>query len=122
MEGGVESVPQSFATPLRRLAANPEFSSITRYIEFVEKEVRALADQSSEGALSAAAQRLEHAGLGGAAPAGRLERPPWWPAESLVRRLVAKMVRDLARDEGKGRIEYRVDGSGVRADAWCSRP
>jgi two-component system chemotaxis sensor kinase CheA len=113
MEGEWNRFRKASATPLRRLAANPEFSPVTRYIEFVEEKVRALADQSRRARFLQQRSAWNMQGL-----AEQLQRVVWSarmvPAESLFEGF-RKMVRDLARDEGK-EIEYQVDGSGVRAD------
>jgi two-component system chemotaxis sensor kinase CheA len=101
------------AEPLRRLAKHPEFSTVTRYIEFVEQKVRSLSGQSRNVRLL---QQRSSWTMHGSAE--QLQRDVWSarmaPAEDLFEGF-RKMVRDLARDEEK-QIEFRLSGSGVRAD------
>ena len=99
--------------PLSRLAAQPEFSSVIRYIGFVEQKVRSLAAQSRTTRLLQ--QRSEWSTR---RTAEQLQRDVWAarmaPAEDLFEGF-RRMVRDLARQENK-EIEFRLSGSGVRAD------
>jgi two-component system, chemotaxis family, sensor kinase CheA len=101
------------AAPLWRLAAQPEFSSVIRYIGFVEQKVRSLAAQSRTTRLLQ--QRSE---WNTRRSADQLQRDVWSarmaPAEDLFEGF-RRMVRDLARQENK-QIEFRLSGSGVRAD------
>ena len=99
--------------PLWRLAAQPEFSSVIRYIGFVEQKIRSLAAQSRTTRLLQ--QRSE---WNTRRSAEQLQRDVWSarmaPAEDLFEGF-RRMVRDLARQENK-EIEFRLTGSGVRAD------
>jgi two-component system, chemotaxis family, sensor kinase CheA len=99
--------------PLWRLAAQPEFASVIRYIGFVEQKVRSLAAQSRTTRLLQ--QRSE---WNTRRSAEQLQRDVWSarmaPAEDLFEGF-RRMVRDLARQENK-QIEFRLSGSGVRAD------
>ena len=61
------------AAPLRRLASQPDCSSVIRHIGFVEQKVRSLAARSKRAQSAATTQRLEHTTVGGTAPAGRME-------------------------------------------------
>jgi len=101
------------AAPLWRLAAQPEFSSVIRYIGFVEQKVRSLAAQSRATRLLQ--QRSE---WNTRRSAEQLQRDVWSarmaPAEDLFEGF-RRMVRDLARQENK-QIDFRLSGSGVRAD------
>jgi two-component system chemotaxis sensor kinase CheA len=99
--------------PLSRLTAQPEFSSVIRYIAFVEQKLRSLAAQSRTTRLLQ--QRSE---WNTRRSAEQLQRDVWGarmaPAEDLFEGF-RRMVRDLARQENK-EIEFRLSGSGVRAD------
>jgi two-component system, chemotaxis family, sensor kinase CheA len=101
------------AAPLWRLAAQPEFSSVIRYIGLVEKKARSLAAQSKTTRLLQ--QRSE---WNTRRSAEQLQRDVWSarmaPAEDLFEGF-RRMVRDLARQENK-QIDFRLSGSGVRAD------
>jgi two-component system chemotaxis sensor kinase CheA len=98
---------------LWRLAAQPEFSTVTRYIGFVEKKIRLLAAQSRTVRL------MQQRGLwNGRRSAEQLQRDVWSarmaPAEDVFEGF-RRMVRELARQENK-EIDFRLSGSGVRAD------
>lgn len=99
--------------PVRRLRGTPEFAPVWRFLELFEQRLRDLARQA--GALHSAQRR-------GAAGLRRLTDR----IQDDVReaRLVAaqslfdgfrKMVRDLARDQGK-QVEFQVSGLDVVAD------
>jgi two-component system, chemotaxis family, sensor kinase CheA len=98
---------------LWRLANQPEFSSVIRYIGFVEQKVRSLAAQSRTTCLLQ--QRSE---WNTRRSAEQLQRDVWSarmaPAEDLFEGF-RRMVRDLARQENK-QIDFRLSGSAVRAD------
>jgi two-component system chemotaxis sensor kinase CheA len=98
---------------LWRLANQPEFSSVIRYIGFVEQKLRALAAQSRSTRLLQ--QRSE---WNTRRSAEQLQRDVWSarmaPAEDLFEGF-RRMVRDLARQENK-QIDFRLSGSAVRAD------
>ena len=114
-EMSVESLRfrKSASAPLRRIATQPEFSSVIRYIGFVEQKVRSLAAQSRTTRL------LQQRGdWNTRRSAEQLQRDVWSarmaPAEDLFEGF-RRMVRDLARQEKK-EIDFRLSGSGVRAD------
>jgi two-component system chemotaxis sensor kinase CheA len=113
MEGECSRFRKACAASLRRFGGTAEFSSVTRHIELVEQRVRSLVGQSRKARLL---QQRSAWSLQGSAE--RLQRDVWnariAPAEDLFEGF-RKMVRDLARDEGK-EIEFRLNGSGVRAD------
>jgi two-component system chemotaxis sensor kinase CheA len=113
MEGECWRFRKAAAAPLRRLAKTAEFSSVTGYIEIVERKVRALAGQARLACL-----QQQRSAWSLKSSAERLQQDVWSarmaPAEDLFEGF-RKMVRDLARDEKK-EIEFRLNGSGVRAD------
>ncbi len=97
----------------RRLAAQPEYSSVIRHIESLEQMVRALAAQSTT------TRRLQERCAWDTLRSGEeLQRDMWSarlaPAEDIFEGF-RKMVRDLAREESK-ELDFRMTGSGVRAD------
>jgi two-component system chemotaxis sensor kinase CheA len=101
------------AARLRRLAAQPEYSSVIRHIESLEQMVRALAAQSMT------TRRMQQRYAWDTLRSGEeLQRDMWSarmaPAEDIFEGF-RKMVRDLAREESK-EIDFRLTGSGVRAD------
>jgi len=114
-EMSLESVRfrKAASAPLRRMASQPEFSSVIRYIGFVEQKVRSLAAQSRTTRLLQ--QRCE---WNTRRSGEQLQRDVWSarmaPAEDLFEGF-RRMVRDLARQENK-EIDFRLSGSGVRAD------
>ncbi len=114
-EMSVESVRLRKAAnaSLWRLASQPEFSSVIRYIGFVEQKVRSLAVQSRTTRL------LQQRSVWNTRrSAEQLQRDVWSarmaPAEDLFEGF-RRMVRDLARQENK-QIDFRLSGSAVRAD------
>jgi len=101
------------SAPLRRLASQPEYSSVIRHIGFVEQEVRFLAAHSGK------TQQLQQRSLWRTRhSAEQLQRDVWSarmaPAEDVFQGF-RKMVRDLAREENK-EIDFRLSGTAVRAD------
>lgn len=98
---------------MRRLADAPEFAAVARYLHLAEQRVQALVKKSRS--LRRLQQRsawdLQH-------QVGRLHeharRVRMVSAESMLQGF-RKMMRDLARDEGK-RIEFQVAGFEVQAD------
>jgi two-component system chemotaxis sensor kinase CheA len=100
-------------TALLRLAAQPEYSAVVRYLEFVEQKARSVA------ALSTRVRRFHtQSARGSETLAEQLQRDVWSarmaPAEDLFEGF-RKMVADLARDENK-EIDFRLSGAAVRAD------
>ena len=101
------------AVRLRRLAVLPEFARILRYLEQVEHKVRSLARQAR------AVQMLQRRSswafrLLGEQVQRDVQRARMVPAESIFQGF-RKMMRDLARDEGK-EIEFQMSGLDVQAD------
>jgi two-component system chemotaxis sensor kinase CheA len=101
------------SAPLRHLAGTFGFVPVTQYIDSVEQKVRALAGQART--VRFLQQRSSWTtGLS----AEQLRQDVWSarmaPVEDVFEGF-RKMVRDLARDEGK-EVEYRLAGSGARAD------
>lgn len=101
------------AAELSRLSRQPQFSTITRHIGFVEQQLRSLAGEVRTACL---VQRRSAWSMRQSAE--QLRRDVWSarmaPADDLFEGF-RKMVRDLARQEKK-EIEFRLNGSGVRAD------
>jgi len=98
---------------LRRLAGQPEYSSVIRHIGFVEQQVRFLAVHSGK------TQQLQQRSLWRTRhSAEQLQRDVWSarmaPAEDVFEGF-RKMVRDLSREENK-EIDFRLSGTAVRAD------
>jgi two-component system chemotaxis sensor kinase CheA len=96
-----------------RLASQPGYSPVIKYLAFVEQKVRTLVTQSST------ARRSQQRGVWSTRRlAEQLQRDVWSarmaPAEDLFEGF-RKMVRDLAEVENK-HIDFRLSGSGVRAD------
>jgi len=113
MEKEWDRVREAAAVPLRRLAAIPEFSRVHRYLGFVDEQLRSLSSQAraahlleqrSGWTLSHLTQQLRQ-DVSGVRMA---------PAETVLEGF-RKMVRDLARDEGK-QVELRMTGLEVQAD------
>lgn len=101
------------STPLRHLAGTPGFVPVTHYLESVEQKVRALAGQART--VRFLQQRSSWTtGL----TAEQLREDVWSarmaPVEDVFEGF-RKMVRDLARDEGK-EVDYTLAASGARAD------
>lgn len=108
-----ESLKRTKAGPLRRMSENPEFEGIGRYLDLVEHELGALSrrmrgsrllQQRSAWSVKLLGEQLQED--------VRLMRMV--PAESEFQGF-RKMMRDLAREEGK-EIEFRVSGFEVLAD------
>jgi two-component system, chemotaxis family, sensor kinase CheA len=97
----------------RRLAAQPEYSSVIRHIEFAAQNVRSLSARSRAACLLQKRSAWNTERL-----AAQLQRDLWSarmaPAEDLFEGF-RKMVRDLAGQESK-ELDFRQTGSGVRAD------
>jgi two-component system chemotaxis sensor kinase CheA len=112
-EMATECVQFRKAAPLSLLARHPEYSSVLRHIGFIEQQVRLLATQSRTVRL-----QQQRSAWNTRRSAEQLQRDVWSarmaPAEDLFEG-ARKMVRDLAREEHK-EIDFRVSGSGVRAD------
>lgn len=108
-----ESLKRTAAGPLRRLGATPELAGLARYVDLVEHEFSALSrrvraarllQQRSSWSMRLLAEQLQE----------DVRRARMVPAESEFQGF-RKMMRDLARDQGK-EIEFRVNGFDVQAD------
>lgn len=108
-----ESFRRLSATGLRRLEAMPEFNRVARYFENVDRDIRSLARRTQHLCM---AQKRNARGL--QSHARQIEqdvgRARMVPAETVYQGF-RKMVRDLARQEGK-QVELSVVGFDVRAD------
>ena len=106
-------VRKTSAAALRRMDANPELARLGRYLNFVERQVASMVkdtremaqfQQRSAWSLRGICEQLQQDVCG---------------ARMIVAEAVfdhfGKMMRDLARDEGK-RIEFKVSGLEVEAD------
>ena len=108
-----ESVRKAAAADLNRLASMPEFARLSRYLEYAGQQVRAqvrqarrvrLLQQRGSWSLRILGEEVQH----------DVRRARMVPAESVFQGF-RKMVRDLARDEGK-EVDFRVEGFEVQAD------
>ena len=108
-----ESLQRTTSGSLRRLEAIPEWAGVGRYLDFVEHEVSSLSrrvraastlQKQSAWSVKLLAEQLQQ----------DVRRARMVPAESEFHGF-RKMMRDLARDEGK-EIEFRVSGLDVLAD------
>ncbi len=101
------------AAPSGRLAGQAEYSMVVRELGFLEQKIRSLAAQSRT-----ARMLQQRSAFNTRRSAEQLQRDVWSarmaPAEDLFEGF-RKMVRDLAREEKK-EIDFRLSGSGVRAD------
>ena len=107
------SLKRTSAIALRRLGGSPEFASVGKFLDFVEHEVNGLArrmrtarsmQKQSSWSVKQLAEQLQD----------DVRRARMMPAESEFQGF-RKMMRDLARDEGK-EIDFRVNGFEVLAD------
>jgi two-component system, chemotaxis family, sensor kinase CheA len=112
-EMATECVRFRKAAPLSLLARQPEYSPVLRHIGLIEQQVRLLTIKSRAVRL-----QQQRSAWNTRRSAEQLQRDVWSarmaPAEDLFEGF-RKMVRDLAREEHK-EIDFRVSGSGVRAD------
>ncbi|HTU26714.1 MAG TPA: response regulator [Pirellulales bacterium] len=108
-----ESLRKMAGASLHQLSARPEFTRISRYLDSVDTQIRELASRirsvrltqrRSAWQLAALGQQVQH----------DVEQTRVAPAESVFQGF-RKMVRDLARDEGK-QVEFRMTGLDVLAD------
>lgn len=108
-----ERVRKASAASLRRLSATPEFARVARYLDFVEHQMRLLSSQTRAARLlqQRASWSLRHVGE---QLQEHVRRARMVPAEGVFEGF-RKMVRDLARDEGK-EVEFEVSGLEVEAD------
>jgi two-component system chemotaxis sensor kinase CheA len=104
---------QNSANFLRASSANRDAARAVRHLDAAEQKLQALARQSRTTALLQQRSAWASRNL-----SEQLQRDVWSarmvPAESFFEGF-GRMVRDLARDEKK-EIEFRVEGSDVRAD------
>lgn len=107
------AVRAAAAGELRRLAGSPRFARVAHYLAFVEQQVRELtkAVRATRRGHRRGAWALRQLAGRVHADAGLLRLVA---AESVLQGF-GKMVRDLARDEGK-EVEFRADGLNLRAD------
>ncbi|MBI4249253.1 MAG: response regulator [Elusimicrobia bacterium] len=108
-----DRMKRSRGRPLEQLAQTSQFSPVSRYLDFVDKQVRSLKKDLRD------LHRIHSSGLWAIKSAGEQLRGEalqarMVPAESVLQGL-RKMVRDLARDEGK-EIEFAMEGLAVKAD------
>lgn len=108
-----ERVRRVSAVALRRLTAEPGLARFARYLEFVEHQVHALSSRTRTIHLQHQRNSWTLRQLGGEIQE-EVKRARVVPAESVYEGF-HKMVRDLARDQGK-EIEFRVSGFEVQAD------
>lgn len=113
VEKEAERVRRFATNVLSHLAASRENSRLTSLLDSQERQLRSISREAR------AARRLHHRSSWNMRQLGKqLQRDVWQarmvPAESLLEGY-RKMMRDLARDEGK-EIEFRATSAGVRAD------
>ncbi len=106
-------VRETAAVPLRQIAAIPEFSRVHRYLGFMDEQLRSLTSQARATHLlqQRGSWTLLHLTQQFRQDVSRVRMAP---AESVLEGL-RKMVRDLARDEGK-QVDFHVTGLEVEAD------
>jgi two-component system chemotaxis sensor kinase CheA len=108
-----EAALKAAGPALRQLAATPGFAQAARYLAHVEQQVRLLARQTRT--VRRLHQRSAWAlGLLGGELQQDVRRVRMVAAESVFRGF-RKMMRGLARDEGK-EIDFRVSGFEIEAD------
>jgi two-component system chemotaxis sensor kinase CheA len=113
LEKDWESLRNRGAAALAALAATPALARVARYLGTVEHKVRVLSRQARALGLL---QRRSTWALGqlGAQLQQDVRRVRTVPAESVLQGF-RKMMRDLARDEGK-EIDFRVSGLEIEGD------
>ena len=108
-----EAIRRAALPSLHKLAATPEFERIARYFEYVDRQVSSLAKQSRQ--LSVSHRRLAWLLRARSAQVQRdVHEARLVPAHSVFQGF-RKMVRDLAKAEGK-EIDFEAAGLDVRAD------
>ncbi len=113
MEREWDRLREVAALPLRRIAAQPEFARVGRYLDGLDTQWRTL---SSQARALGQAQRhnawsLRHLGEH---LQEQVRRARMAPAESVFGNF-RRMVRELSRDEGK-QLEFHCEGLDVEAD------
>jgi two-component system chemotaxis sensor kinase CheA len=108
-----ERVRKASAASLRRLNATPEFARVGRYLDFVEHQMRLLSGQARAAHLlqQRASWSVRHLSE---QVREDVRRARMVPAEGVFEGF-RKMVRDLARDEGK-EVAFEVSGLEAEAD------
>jgi two-component system, chemotaxis family, sensor kinase CheA len=113
MKTEAELVRRVAGATLRRMGTEREFSRVNAFLVSMAMQVRSLSNQ-----VSAVRGLQQRSSWTMRLLTGQLQRDVWQarmvPAESLFEGY-RKMVRDLARDEGK-EVEFRISSSGVLAD------
>lgn len=113
LEHELESVKKASVRALRRTAETPELARLGRYLDGIDREVHSLSrharavrlqQQRSSWSLRLLTEKLQD----------DVRRARMVPAESEFQSF-RKMMRDLARDEGK-ELEFRVSGFDIQAD------
>jgi two-component system chemotaxis sensor kinase CheA len=113
MQRDRESLRKAAGASLHQLTARPEFGHIGRYLDSVDSQIRGMASRTRRVRL------LQRRGSWLLASLGQqvqqdVRQTRMAPAESVFQGF-RKMVRDLARDEGK-QVEFSVTGLDVLAD------
>jgi two-component system chemotaxis sensor kinase CheA len=108
-----ERVRRAAAAPLRRFDDEPGLARLARYLEFVEHQVHTLVGRTRNIRLHHQRNSWSLRQLGDEIQQ-EVKQARTVPAESVYEGF-HKMVRDLARDQGK-EIEFRVSGFEVQAD------
>jgi two-component system chemotaxis sensor kinase CheA len=108
-----DALRSSDTAALRQLAATPELARLARYLGRLEQELRALTRQTRAVALRQR-QSARSLHLLGRQLRQDVCRVRTVPAESIYQGF-RKMVRDLAREEGK-EVDIRMSGLEVQAD------
>jgi two-component system chemotaxis sensor kinase CheA len=108
-----EAIRRAALSSLHKLAATPEFGRVSRYLEFVDRQVSSLAKRTRR--LSVEQRRVAWQLRTRSAQVQRdVHEARLVPAHSVFQGF-RKMVRDLAKSEGK-EIELETVGMDVRAD------
>jgi two-component system, chemotaxis family, sensor kinase CheA len=108
-----ERVRRASVGPLRRFNNEPGLARLARYLEFVEHQVHSLVGRTRNIRLHHQRHSWSLRQLGDEIQQ-EVKKARTVPAESVYEGF-HKMVRDLARDQGK-EIEFRVNGFEVQAD------
>lgn len=108
-----DRVKRTRGRTLERLAQIPQFSPVARYLDTVDRQVRSMRKEFRE------LRRIHSRGTWGLRQAGEHLREEvlqvrMVPAESVFQGF-RKIVRDLARDEGK-EVDFTAEGLAVQAD------
>lgn len=104
---------RSIGPDLRRLASDPHLAPMGKYSDFMERQMRLLDREMRKLRRRHSRGAWEMRSLGGRLHQ-EVRRLRMVPAESVFQGL-RKMVRDLAKDEGK-EVEFLAEGLSVEAD------